>query len=325
MYPAVVRPSEPPEPLGNAGGMSGSSLWRYRSGSGRLVARAWPIDGPSFTALEQIHGWLAEVGPLGFIPVPLRGLDGRTLYERSGRFWEITPWMTGAAPPTPPDSTIQVQAAFATLGAVHQRLAGTTVIGQSPGLLSRLREVERSLGGGFSEAERLLARSEADPLHGLARDWLEATRNEAPRLHALLIRTAGVAVSLQPCLRDVRPDHLLFTDHTLTGLIDFGAMGIDSVAGDLARLLLEWLGQDAHLRSVAIDAYASVRPISAVETSLIEVFERSAAVLGGGHWVRWHFVEGRRFEDPQAVGRGLARALERLRTIPSEGGGLPVG
>src|SRR6185437_2387218 len=119
---------------------------------------------------------------------------------------------------------------------------------------------------------------------------------------------AGATVDRQPCLRDVRPDHLLFTGERLTGLVDYGAMGVDTVAVDLARLMAEWLGRDRALRAGALDAYASVRPIDAAETALIDAFERSSALLGGGHWVRWHFLEGREFEDPSAVVRGLEKS-----------------
>jgi homoserine kinase type II len=98
----------------------------------------------------------------------------------------------------------------------------------------------------------------------------------------------------------------------VTGLIDFGAMGIESVAADLARLLGDWVGADTGLRAEALDAYASIRPLAAVEIALIDVFEDSSALLGAGHWVRWHFLEGRTFDAPSAVAAGIERGLERL-------------
>ena len=48
-------------------------------------------------ALSKIHGWLIETGRLGFIPVPLRSLDDRTIQRHAGRLWEVAPWMPGAA------------------------------------------------------------------------------------------------------------------------------------------------------------------------------------------------------------------------------------
>src|SRR5439155_6917801 len=98
----------------------------------------------------------------------------------------------------------------------------------------------------------------------------------------------------------------------------FGAMAVDLVAGDLARLLAEWLEGDRLARAEALDAYASIRPLDQHEAALIELFEASAALLGAGRWVRWHFVEGRVFEHPQTVARGLERGLTRLARLAAE-------
>ncbi len=92
-------------------------------------------------------------------------------------------------------------------------------------------------------------------------------------------------------------------------------MGLETVAADLARLLSEWFGPDHDLRRVALEAYAAVRDLDAVEMALIKPFEDSAALLGPGHWVRWHFVEGRTFDDPAAVSRGLERGLGKLEAL----------
>jgi homoserine kinase type II len=315
LYPSVARPSSPPEPLGNAGGLSGARLWRYRSGLGPLVARAWPHDGPTREALEEIHGWLAEAAPVGFVPVPVAGLDGRTLQSSGGRFWEVTPWMPGSADPDRPPLPAKVCSGFSALAAVHQRLAHHRTPGPSPGLLSRAREVGWLLGGGFAEVERAIARQPADPLTVLAARWVDTARRAAPRVHDDLARAAGVQVNRQPCLRDVRPDHILFSGDKVTGLVDFGAMGIDTVATDLSRLASEWIGSAPALRSAGFAAYVAVRPVAPSEAALIEVFERSAALLGAGHWVRWHFLEGRVFADPSAVARGLEKGIERLKTL----------
>lgn len=278
--------------------------------------RAWPPDGPPRAALEQVHGWLEESGPLGFVPVPIRGLDGRTLREQAGQFWEVTPWMPGAADPGPRPSPRRVAAGFSALAAFHQRLAHHQSTGTSPGLNARLRELGALTGGGFARLASVLERQEADPVAGLARRWVEVARAEAPPILHALRRAAGRDVERQPCLRDARPDHILFDGDRVSGLVDYGAMGMDSVAADLARLASEWIGRDPELRAVGFDAYAALRPVGPVETALIDVFERSASLLGPGHWVRWHFLDGRTFDDPTAVARGLEKGLRRLRPGP---------
>ena len=101
----------------------------------------------------------------------------------------------------------------------------------------------------------------------------------------------------------------------MSGLVDFGAMGVESVAADLARLIGEWLDGDRAARREAIAAYSRIRPLDAAEARLIDVFETAAALLIGERWVRWHYVENRRFDDPHAVASGLARGLLRLNGI----------
>jgi homoserine kinase type II len=318
-YPAAARPWDEPEPLGNAGGASGCRLWRFRSGLGTLVARAWPEDGPDRSALEAIHAWLAEAGPLGFVPVPLAGLDGRTARPRGGRLWEVAPWMPGEPDTARPATATRVRAGFAALAAFHQRLAHRQSERGSPGLAARLREVHALLGGGFDDLRHILDRAGPEPLVDLGRAWVEAARPAAPFVLAALSRASSVVAPIQPCLRDARPEHFLFRGESVTGLVDFGAMGLDSVAADLARLLQEWVGRDLRLRDAAIDAYTAVRPLSPSETLLIGAFEDSAALLGGGHWLRWHFVDGRTFDDPEAVSRGLRKGLDRAAGL--RGGG----
>jgi homoserine kinase type II len=101
----------------------------------------------------------------------------------------------------------------------------------------------------------------------------------------------------------------------VTGLVDFGAMMIECVAADLARLLAEWVSADRSARADALQAYSAVRSLDDAEADLLKVFEESSVLLGGGHWVRWHFVEGRVFRDPEAVLRGLERGVDRAARL----------
>ena len=119
-------------------------------------------------------------------------------------------------------------------------------------------------------------------------------------------------VPLQPCLRDARPEHFLFEDDRVSGLVNFGAMGVDCVAGDLARLMGEWLNGDSAARALALAAYERIRPLDAAEAALIDAFASSSALLIGEHWIRWHYLEGRRFDDPAAVAQGIARGVAQL-------------
>ena len=319
-YPAAVRPLDQPEDLGNAGGLSGARFWRYRSGTGTLLVRAWPTDGPPLVVLERIHGWLAELTTLGFVPVPIAGLDGRTIVVYAGQFWEVGPWMPGVSDPGRPPTAGRVRAACSALAAFHARLRRHATVGPSCGILARLREVEALSIRGFAALGRSVAESPNDRIGSIARRWLEVAPPFAASLRAGLSRAASRPVARQPCLRDARPEHFLFEGDRVSGLVDFGAMGEDSVAADLARLGSDWLGHDRLLRAEALRAYSAVRPLDHTELDLIAVFEETGALLIGAHWMRWHFLERRRFNDPGAVVSGLERGLDRLLARLCPGG-----
>lgn len=314
-YPARFWAVEPPRPLGNAGGLSGASLWRFQADAGELVLRAWPVDGPGLTEVETVHGCLAMAGRLGFIPVPIRRLDGRTASHREGRIWELAPWMPGEPDLSKPPPEARLRSIFAGLASFHAAFAGRLRAGESPGLASRVGEIEALIGGGFDRIADHLDRTRPDLLVDLARSWLDRARVLAPRILGPTRRAASIELPLQPCLRDARPDHFLLVEDRLTGLVDFGAMGVDSVAADLGRLIGEGVGADFLARSTAITAYESVRRLEPRELAAIGAFERANALLGGARWVRWHFIERRAFDDPNAIRRGLAAGLDRIRAL----------
>ena len=288
------------------------------------MARAWPPDGPPRDVLAQVHGWLSDASALEFVPVPLRASDGLTLHERRGRLWEVGPWLEGQAEARRPPPIERVRAAHAGLAAFHLRLAHHATSGPSPGVRARLDEVERLQRGGFATIGRVLAGAVADRPSELARRWHAVATELAPGVLDRLRRAAGLTVPRQPCLRDARPEHFLFQGNRLTGLVDFGAMADDSVAADLARLNAEWLEREPALRDAALEAYVAIRPLDPSELALIPVLEDASSLLIGGHWVRWHFLERRPFDDPSAVSLGLEKGLERTLALACpEGRALP--
>lgn len=320
-YPADCRPLGRLDPLGNAGGLSGARLWRFDAGRGPLVLRAWPPDGPDVEAIRRIHGWLAGLRHLGFVPVPLPDREGRTVRVEGGSCWQVEPWMPGEAEVGRPPREDRVRSGFAALAALHAGLSAHRSVGPSTGLAARWREAEALRAGGFDALEESLRRTPDGPERVLAGRWVGRARGLVPAVVEELRREASRPVAVQPCLRDARPGHFLFSGSVLTGLVDFGAMAVESPAADLARLLSEWLGGDRAGRAAALDAYDRVRPLDPECSRLIGVFERSAALLLGGHWARWHFLEGRVFDDRDAVRLGLERGLARLAWLAGDRSG----
>lgn len=321
-YPTVLRPTRPPTFLGGAGGLSGSDLWKVESACGPLMVRAWPTNGPDQKTLDQIHGWLIQARRLKVVAIPRVNRGGATWVEVEGRFWEVAPFLPGAADLGRPPTSTHLASMFQALAAFHQGLAKRTFQGPSRGLVARGKEVNRLILTEFAALRSALERAVNDPHESLASEWLARARQIAPNLVAPLGQASLRVLDLQPCIRDVRPDHFLFEADKLTGLVDFGAMGIDSVATDLARLLGETVGRSEEPRLIALDAYETIRPITPVDLTVLDIFEAANALLGGARWVRWHFVENRRFENPDAVASGLGRSLWRLEDYWGKADGL---
>ena len=269
--------------------------------------------------LERTHLWLVNAERLGFVPTPIPSSDGRTIVEEGGRLWELSAWMEGSAKRGINAKPAHVRAGFAGLAAFHQVMARYRTVGVSPGIVARLGDVQAWQALGFGNLGRTLDDIPPDSANQVARRWLELARKVAPRVRAQLAEASRIEVDLQPCLRDARPDHFLFQDDRLAGLIDFGAMGIDSVAADLARLMSEWFDDDRAKRDAAMDVYFKIRPLQAGELCIDPgrrgilgiPFWRAVGVLG--------FLEGKVFDDSEAVIRGLHKGLDRLASLSVQG------
>ncbi len=117
---------------------------------------------------------------------------------------------------------------------------------------------------------------------------------------------------LQPCLRDIWHDHVLFEGDRVTGLIDFGAMRMESPAGDVARLLGSLVENDSQGWQTGLQAYQKVRPLLPAEYCQLAAFDAANIILAGLNWIQWLFVERRRFEDGQQIVSRLRQISRRL-------------
>jgi Ser/Thr protein kinase RdoA (MazF antagonist) len=246
------------------------------------------------------------------LALPLKTLESRTIVELEGKLWELAPWLEGLADLARPPKPEHLRAMFAGLAAFHARLGRHPSQGLSQGLGVRALEIHRLMTSEFADLKAAIEQKPTDPASPLALRWLERAIKLAARLRIEIRPATDRVLPLQPCLRDARPDHFLFKNDKLIGLVDFGAMGRDTVAADLARLLAESVGADRWARAEALQAYESIRPLTEPEARSIEAFERANALLGPARWVRWHFLEARTFDEPDAVLQGLRRGLERL-------------
>ena len=231
----------------------------------------------------------------------------------------------------------KTRAALSALAEFHRaaadfvELESRRAISPSPGILARRRQIEALRAGGLAAIVAAVDNATQSSHGNSSSDWI-AIVDLARRLLPLYARAEEpvfkavfaaerLRVPLQPCIRDIWHEHVLFLEDRVSGLIDFGAMRTDNVAGDVARLLGsfsfdESKGEsDTEVWRDGLAAYESVRPLSAAERQLAGVFDRSTAILAGINWLEWLFVERRTFADLAAVCARLAEIAARLERL----------
>lgn len=351
-FPPDCRPQSS-EPLGAAGGFSGAQFWRQDTPRGRLCLRCWPPEHPSVERLRFIHGVLGHVAQAGFtkLPLPIRATDGTSYVESSGRLWQLEPWIEGEADFRRRPTRGRLAAALEALAEFHaaaatfdtpDALAGRAEIeplgnldlappgplpggallppvGPAPAIVERRRQLARRLGGEAAVLRSAVAADRTDSGLGslvpLARSVLEALPRIGPALHDELAAVESLRVPLIPAIRDIWHDHVLFAGDRVVGLVDFGALRVDTVAADVARLLGSLVGDDRVLRNEGLTAYTSVRPLSGSEQRLIDPLDQSGVLLGGLNWIDWLFVERRQFADMERVAQRLRQIVARLESM----------
>lgn len=294
-----------------ATGLSGSQVWRLRGATGDWAVRCWPADF-SPQQLLWIHGILRAIPKTIPVAVPLETRDGQLVVRLSNSLWSVEPWMPGKASFWADPSPKKLIAAMESLADYHQAARRwSTPLQFVPAVYDRIAAL-RQHASSLSTYRRALQRSSNE----LARPCQEILQIAAGELDSWQQKLAGQAEArtvLIPCLRDIWHDHVLFTGDQVTGWIDFGAMRMDSIATDLARLLGSLLGEDPPGWRLAIDAYRRAGHLPENDARLIPLIDESSQLIAGLNWIRWLFVENRTFDNPELVRDRLARILTRLQ------------
>jgi homoserine kinase type II len=325
------------EYLGGAGGFSGARLWRVTPDSwGRLSSlpgrqiylphvlclRRWPPQHPDEARLQLIHNVLkhAVQNGIDYVPAPLLTSSGQSYLRHDGHLWELSPWMPGKADPFARQYPLKLQAAMGALALFHQALADFPSAGRSPnqqpspGIAARLQLLrEWSPGKCAGVLQRVGENQNWPQVKPLAVKLLKQFEKMAPRVEHTLMAATALATRLQPAIRDIWSDHVLFTGQAVTGIVDFGGLNIESPAADVARLLGSLAQDDAQSWRAGLHAYEEVRSLSETEHHLIRAFDESTVVLSGLNWLQWIYLDGRQFENPDRVVDRLNATLIQMR------------
>jgi Ser/Thr protein kinase RdoA (MazF antagonist) len=318
---AACRPIERP-------GFSGAIVLRIESGGGSFCLRGWPPTIESADRILALHEFLGHVRAQGidYVAVPVATGEGRTVVHLLGRFWQLEPWLPGSADYWSRPSDSRLAAAFEALAHFHAAARGFEPAGGRPShlgpavpavaptVLDRLERIERWTPDRVSEVNQRLAQRSRGLQHEAREDAVARAAHRiigaftrcAAQLTRELRAAAKIDVPLQPCLRDVWHDHVLFQDDEVTGLIDPSAARTDTVAADISRLAGSLIADDRRAWAVALDAYQSIRRLSEEEARLVGVLDRSGVLLSGMAWLERLHSGGLGLED---------RALERVQRI----------
>jgi homoserine kinase type II len=116
-------------------------------------------------------------------------------------------------------------------------------------------------------------------------------------------------------MRDIWHDHVLYEGDEVSGLIDFGAMRAETVAADMSRLLGSLVGDHKAGWTAGLAAYMEVRPLEVYEEMLIAAFDRANVLLSGMTWLEWIYLDGRLFENREAVFERIDENIGRLANL----------
>lgn len=316
------------EPL--PAGFSGVLPVVVRSGAGAWVVKSFPPTANRARA-AWVHGLMRHLRESGVEEVPplLATPDGDTFREAAGGIWEVVGFVGGVstAAPTPE----QAQEAARVLARVHRAArewpGEPPRRGPSPALVERVRRAAMlgddpwpGRGGGPAPAAGFRA-AVAVRRAAAGETFAAFGGTRIMRLWSSFVAPEAV---LQPVLRDVWSDHVLFAPgqpERVAGVIDFHAAGIDTPALDVARLFGSWR-PSAQRRDLPLDdrwpealaAYEEVRPLTNHERWLVPVLHAMGVVFGIDNWFRWALDEHREFSDPQ---RALARIDVLLGELPA--------
>ncbi|MGE3239807.1 MAG: phosphotransferase enzyme family protein [Pirellulales bacterium] len=318
-YPADCQPTVV-ESLGSAGGLSGAEFWRLVAPRGALGLRRWPIEHPTPERLALIHAVLRHAAGRGidFVPVPIGTTLGDTFVREEGQLWELAPWLPGAADYEEAPSVEKLRAAMISLARFHLAVADfpvTTRLAPAPAITQRLKRLRELQSGGISTLVAAIDESTWPQLAPLVRGLTAALPRAVPSAIAQLAPLADTPLPLQFCIRDVWCDNFLFIGNTVTGLVDFGAVDVDTRATDVARLLGSLAGDSATQFHDGLAAYSSVCELSDQELRAVHAIDVGGTTLAACNWLRWIYLDRRTFERSEQVQRRLCRIMTRMDAI----------
>lgn len=303
------------EYLGGAGGFSGAQLWKITTVDFKQYClRRWPRSHPDRERLDWINLVLIHAVANGCVQVavPIESRRGQRYVQQSEFLWELAKWMPGVADFSSDPNPERLENAARTLAQFHLASAQVQLdFRKSPNAQSRHESLQQSAAL-LSSIEQAPGVTEIPSINFLRELVVKKRQMFANQLASQLEPFLNEIFPVQPVIRDVWHDHVLFTGNEVTGVVDFGAMAIDNIALDLSRLLGSLVADQPERWELAIQAYSELRPLQPREIEFAMALDRCSAFLGSLNWLKWILLEGRSFESTDAVEKRIVGLIARL-------------
>lgn len=321
------------EPL-SGGGLSGAPVMLVRPGRGAAcVLKRVARDAASESRATWVHDLVVRARRRGVVelPAPLATACGATLVADSGGgLWELVPFVAGTSAAVA--DRRHLQTALEVLARLHA--AWCDVPGGAaapPAVVRRIRQAAALVREPWTSRRRAVPVVRAGATAGLVTDVVARWDRAIAILAALggpavVMRIAGVrarAVPLQPVVRDIWYDHVLFAAPApaagprVMAIIDLHGAAIDTPATDIARLAGSWWSTSVGPRcetwlEEAVEAYAATRPLSADERALVPWLHAAGVICALDNWFGWVVEGGRVFPNSARVLARIDRLLDAL-------------
>jgi hypothetical protein len=298
--------------------------------------RRWGNGVLSKNRLQFIQAvlWQAEFEGIEFIPLPRETTDHRGFVIFDGSYWELLPWVSGVEEP-PPILTIgfeeeiptdismtveqyenmaiqpfRIVSAMMALAQFHIAVSTFPIpdssVGNSERVKNMLKKWRRWIDGGFNELYHAIRErwsvAVSELLINFAETGLRFQNNaiaHSGQIMTDIVRSSRLMVQIQPTIGNCCLRHLRFDCKGVCGMIDFKAIGVDSVVIDVASLLGSMANPDTEGWKLGLRAYQRIRQLDDYEIFMLKSLYHSTILIEGLDYLADFFLKGKPMNEYQ--------------------------
>jgi Ser/Thr protein kinase RdoA (MazF antagonist) len=288
--------------------------WRIESPQEFFCLRRWPKGKPGQDQLQFIQAvlWTAAYEGIEFIPLPLETKTHKGFVKFDDSYWELLPWFDGFEREAELSNRkhFHIVSAMMALAQFHLAVSSFPLpnlpVSTSSRIRSQLTLWKNWVPKHFNRLNQILLTSRSNPstleearLAKLGLTFLSLVVPLSGRCLSLLTHAACFMVPVQPVIGNALWQHVRFDDDGIYGMIDFTEITVDNVALDIASLLGSGSVSDHTLWTLGLKAYQSIRPLSADELFMVQIFDQTLVFLEGLQYLSHLFLEEKLLTDHQ--------------------------